>query len=1465
MAGFTNNILGPIKKPNFQKDSVIIAELASKSPDTYDKPIARFGFAASSTEWKRSVQDPNNTCGYRIDCASPDTRYPFGTMANNSTFYKKLFAPADSWITIQFRQNVPPPGIQLVVDTDSVEITTIIKSVKTGAEYKRTIIDTQSIIGRPTKRVIPPMYDAMEEFDATLVDIEVVMTSSGLIFEHYIDDIIIEYGPGYCNLINCLDTFTGNEPTPKYLNMTKQTLALQGPSVLNFGTRYYIPAGKTAEQTFRLNGYLNKNAKISIAVSAYSTQGTKGVRVILQTFDERQQPLEGFSDRLEVTHKEHFLKSNTYDNGVAVDNYTTSMFTLGQPAKILKVLIQSDIEDLHIGFIDICTDQDVTLEVVPPSLDCKGNVNDLKVYLSINGIPREEINLFQAFCRYSILTNTTYRSGTAIAVTPTVDGRIGTELPAKCNDSKLCNYWKQQGINNAVTQTVLPKTIINNGIEANPLEIVDGTFNNLRKIDNWVWAAPLSGGFAPDQYILQFGKTPNNLAEDNFVEAVEIFLSMNRLEVANSDCQGPDTGYDFANYIQISSEERLLKANIPAIGLQSPKSILFRKITQTKVDGVTVANYVQVNRFCDLKYVLTGGFSVEHHLDDGEYFIFKAYDWSRSPNTIFDTRDECGKYLDYANFYTMGCYFNDRQSIVGISETVIKPDNYALSPAGIKYWTKRISQSSSVNLFTKDSVGLEETLRLLRTQSTTEGQDFLGKMIWDDKIIGSNEEEPAAEPNSLCNDPADELAITIEYKNVTGIIRRFTKTMALEDILKLDTVNSEDWNQLKAYGNGVPGDFAMWNSIKFVIDAGNGQGFDQCLTPIVVTEYKGTSQANTFPAFDSFAKGTFFPNCTPEVKVFESVPGFANNEIQSLVLPTATDGFYTVSFDYRGTSSVDVPYNADAEGLKASLAGLSNIGTTDSLSVSGKGTTSEPFIIEFIGRLSLSPLPLLTISTTELKCVTNSVVTTLNIGTKNERQRIVKTSDSRAPLILKYDGYVTANIPYNASLNAMQAALSLIPALGKEVLVSGNIIDRDAPYTGPWDIDFIGSLAGNSMPSLMPIVIGYQQQLLWSGSVGTNTKQSIKINATSGSFRLTLYDIVNGVTLQATTDPIPYNAFAEEIVEAITTSISFLSATDLSVSKVLSTATETEWTIEFIGTFAGIAVPKITIDATLLYRTDNATLTRTQVGLGIGERQRISLFQVTGGFYYLSITIKGVTEVTDAIPYDATDIKMQEVISRLGFFEDGDVIIREEPLEEGEYKAYTFSFGIQHSNVELIVPLYSGFLICNPAIQIPGPPYDYEIPVCKQNPLDLTNVKQLEKPCPNDGVSPLPVDCCTIEKAGDNTVNFMSYQRELVSPNTKIDNKLVTIKQLAAIKRIPYKDFNVYIRDFRTNTIREASYDATIMSNISLVFIEKEVDTDAGQREIMTHLANSQELLPTRTLISTANEASILKRNKIYG
>ena len=111
----------------------------------------------------------------------------------------------------------------------------------------------------------------------------------------------------------------------------------------------------------------------------------------------------------------------------------------------------------------------------------------------------------------------------------------------------------------------------------------------------------------------------------------------------------------------------------------------------------------------------------------------------------------------------------------------------------------------------------------------------------------------------------------------------------------------------------------------------------------------------------------------------------------------------------------------------------------------------------------------------------------------------------------------------------------------------------------------------------------------------------------------------------------------------------------------------------------------------------------------------------------------------------------------------------------------------------------------------------------------------------------------------------MSYQRELVSPNTKIDNKLVTIKQLAAIKRINHEDFNVYVRDFRTNTIRQASYDATIMSNISLVFIEKEVDTDAGQREIMTHLANSQELLPTRTLISTANEASILKRNKIYG
>lgn len=1473
---FTYDVLGKIDNTAFLLSSPILARIGTLSPNDLGENITPYGFTISGSKWIRNQSDPTNACGYRVDCATSEGNYPFGIMAKDTTIIRTITIPADSWITLQFRQTTPPPGYQLVSDENIISITLSVDS-STGVAYTRTITDIQSVYGKPTKRVMAPLYNAVLEYGSKEVEVKIIIESSAAIFEHYIDDIVIEYGPGYCDQPYCIDTFAGYDDNQKYLNTIKTPWSRGGPTELNFGTKYILPAGKTATQTIRLNGYLNIGAKVSVVVSGYSIGNTAGITVLLETFDENLQPLEGFSDRLFVTHSGSLLTSNDFDNGSRIDSYTSSTFVIGQACKIIRILIRTAINDFYIGFIDICSSQSVTLEKFDPLLLCKGNVNNLRVNLSINGVPRQEVNIFQAFCKYNILTNTTYRTKTALAIPPKVDGRVGTTLPTSCLDSKICNYWKQQGTADGITQTVLSRVITDNGIQKDLFSIEEGSYNNLRTIDNFIWAAPLTAGFAPDQYKLEFGETPNRFAEDNFVESIEFYFSANRAAVANANCSLYGTSYPFAKYITINADSPLIYINIPQIQFQNPEVLSFEMVSIKKLNGITIATYALTDTYCNNNTALIGGFTIEHHPEDGEFFLIKPYDWSQSPSELFGKYDTCANQFDYTYFVTMGALATlNSGAIYDNTLTIIdiKPDILSIEPAGKRYWSKKINQSSLIDLFSISSSGGTEPITLYMSAGVAGtagtagtdgtayeyGPDLAGVLSWfnDPVDVGT------AGYVGLCQDPADSITVMIEYTDNLGQLKSFYQDILLEDIYALDIINEEDWNKLNAYGNGMMGDFGMWMKASFVLDNAEGTGLDQCI-PVEDITPQPSNPENIFPHFQNIIKGVNLGKCEPEVRIFEAIPGAADNEIQAVIIPTAIDGFFTVSLDYNGFFSAEVPFNVDADGFRASLASLSNIGTTDNVKVSGSGTTNAPFVVEFTGSLALTALPLLVIDTTTLKCVATATVVNLTVGSNSERQKITRTTDTRSPLILSYDNYVTGSIPYNASINAMHAALSLIPPLSSNIKVNGEIVDYDAAYTGPWYIDFINDLAGKALSPLRPLVIGYSQELLWSGVVGVNTKQKISITADSGSYTLTLTDNVNGVSFTATTDRIAFDATAAEISNAITTAANFLAASDISVKITAASAGYLEWTIEFIGTYSKVAVPKLIIDTTNLIKSEPAVVTRTQTGLGVSERQRLSVSRATGGYYYLKITIDGISQTTTEIPYDSTDVNLEQAIGDLSFFSNNDVIVRRDPLQPGEFKAYTISFNDKFGNVPEIEPIFTAYLICNPAILIQGPPYDYIVPICEPYPLSLTNTDNLCKPGPNDGASPLPIDCCDETKTGNNELIKIAYERELFNPKTKLNGDVVTIKQLAASRNISPDNYSVYIRDFRTNRIKLSNWNAQIISGISLVFIENQVDTESGRREIINHLSTTQELMPTRMLISQKNQAIIEDRNNLYG
>lgn len=1459
LAAYSYFALGPVnstKITTFNRASNIWAFATTNKPNAFGQNRNRYGFSTSDAVWTRPTTEPN-TCKYQLNCR--DT--PSATMAKNNVIYRTITAPADSWITIGWRQETPLPGFRLAGDTVGIKIATVIKSA-VGTDHIKVTTDTQSVFGMPTKRVIPPCYTAVAEYNKTIVSIEIIFYSTGIVFENFIDDIVIEYGPGYCDEINCIDTFTGTDTILKYTGMSREVVSKDsteakliqyGPTELNFGSRYYINAGITASQTIELGGFLNKNAKVSISISGYSATKTNGVTVRLETFDENMQPLELFSENLGVTNPGSFYTTDTFDNASEVNLLTTSKFVLGQAARIIKVLVTSQLSKFYLGFIDVCTDQDVTFIKTPPTLDCKGNVNKLRVLLNVNGVPREEVNVFQAFCRYTVLTNTTYRTQQIVETTSTADGRAGTTLPTKCDDAALCNYWKQQGVNDTVDQLILTRTITDNDAAVDISRIESGSYNLLAGIDNWIWASPLNRGFGPDQYILQFPDTQNKVAEDNYVESLEIFLSANRAQVSNATCL-PAIGlaYKFADFITVSSTSAILPISIPKLNVENPTTLRFDRVSLNKIGNITTANYVLARRTCSDKLVLTGGFTVEHHPENGEYFIIKAYDWSKSPNTLLGVVDSCRNILDYSTLFTLGSLTTANNLAANDTTRTaffFKPTNNAYSSTGpnnTQFFELLVPQSSQFDIFSANNNTNNVPVTLVIDKANVQSYEISATFTWDNT---SGEIMTDLTGESDCKDPADAISVTIEYINAVGAKKRFTREIALTELNTIDETNTEDWNALRAFGNGLKGDYATWASTKFELDKPYGGGLDQCLPPFIPPEFRATCTNLFGTLLENNIIGKYIPFCTPEVIVSETTQGVSQNEIQSLIVPISTGGFYTLTLDYNGSYSVEVPYNADAAGLRASLAGLPNIGTTSNVSVSGSGSASAPFIIEFTGDLALMELPLFIGNTDSLSSIASGTVIIITTGSTSERQRIINSASTRSPLILSFDSFVTGSIPYNASLNAFQGALSLIPSLGSQVSVSGNTVDRESAFTGPYDVDFTGGLAGQSQPALTPLVVGYSQELLWSGATGVNSKQLIRISATSGTFTITIYDTVNGAQLSATTAPISYNASDIIVSNYIAAAANFITVSDMIVTKLPSTSDTTlhEWTIEFVGSFAKVAVQKLVLNTGLLVKQDQLSITRNQTGFSVSEKQRLSLKFVTGGYYYLQVTVGLEALVTAAIPFDATDVRLEQELSALSFFSSGDVAVRRTPLLLDEQKAYVITFRNSFGDLPMIRPIYDGFLICDPTIQIAGPPYDYKVPICEVDPLSLSGYKDFCYPGPNDGASPLP-DCCDLSRTGDNTIDVIQYQRELYNPDTRLNGKVVTVRQIAAMRRLVEHEFSVYSRDFTTSSITPISYDAVIRSGLSLLFVEKTVDTSAGLGQIVGHLSSSQELLPTRVL-----------------
>ncbi len=672
-------------------------------------------------------------------------------------------------------------------------------------------------------------------------------------------------------------------------------------------------------------------------------------------------------------------------------------------------------------------------------------------------------------------------------------------------------------------------------------------------------------------------------------------------------------------------------------------------------------------------------------------------------------------------------------------------------------------------------------------------------------------------------DPTSEFNITLEYKRKpisSPKSRSFTQTKNISDLYESSAEIFNNWYSGSLIGVGVPGLAARWEAFTFVLDTPSGNGIDQC-SPITSTEYTGSGEIIT-PAASIISGSNFFAEpCIPSVLIETLEDGILSNDIQNVILPNPTGGSYRLRITINNDQQIteDVPYNATSGQLQIKIGALSNVGGTRNVGVTGSGTSLDPFIIEFRDLLQAVDVAPITVDVSNLTGTASAAVATLRNGTTNERQKLTK-DNSYQSYFISFNGSTTQSLPFNASLNSIQAAVESLDTIGVgNISVTGATSDRDAPYTSSIIyFDFIGDFAGQNVPLMVVDSIGdYVVTTEWNGG-GVDEIQEVIINATAGSFKLTFADPSDDSS--ATTDNISWLSSATTLKESIISSISWLQSDNLIVTK----PSNNKWNLRFTGNLNGINIKQIEIDGSLL-RGGSAVIATLQEAAYVGDKQRVTLVNATGGVFQLGVKNpkSGGIQKTTEIQYNATAAELQGILEGLTWLSPGSVAV------SGKSPSWIISFDPKFGNIDRMLSTVDD-LICDPAAirPIPEPPYQYEIPR------------------PGLG-SPLP-EASPLEPLRDsaNVYNRKVFQRDLFDPNKKVNGSHRTVLQLALIKSYDPEYYNPYIRSCDNTKLSEVSYTRIAKTQESYVLIAKEIDSETERRRILQYLSTNQEILPFR-------------------
>lgn len=189
--------------------------------------------------------------------------------------------------------------------------------------------------------------------------------------------------------------------------------------------------------------------------------------------------------------------------------------------------------------------------------------------------------------------------------------------------------------------------------------------------------------------------------------------------------------------------------------------------------------------------------------------------------------------------------------------------------------------------------------------------------------------------------------------------------------------------------------------------------------------------------------------------------GAAVNEVQRIVVYTATGGNFTLTFQGQTTGAITYSATAAtlATNIQTALEALSNIGVGEATVAASTATAvSQAFTVTFSGALAGMDLEQMTANAAGLTGGSVLVTTTTAaVAAVNEVQSIsLPNNPSAGTFTISFGGYTTTAIAYDASAATLDTALEALTSIGAgQVAVTGT-----APN---WTATFGGTLAATDV------------------------------------------------------------------------------------------------------------------------------------------------------------------------------------------------------------------------------------------------------------------------------------------------------------------------------------------------------------------------------------------------------------------